>query len=37
MIIESPIVTELLSTLGFDHLVFDTEHSPLDIYTKPRP
>lgn len=30
--IESPIVTELLSTLGFDYLVFDTEHSPLDIY-----
>lgn len=30
--IESPIVTELLSTMGFDYLVFDTEHSPLDIY-----
>jgi 2-keto-3-deoxy-L-rhamnonate aldolase RhmA len=30
--IESPIVTELLSTLNFDYFVFDTEHSPLDIY-----
>jgi len=30
--VESPIVTELLSTLGFDWLVFDTEHSPLDVY-----
>jgi 2-keto-3-deoxy-L-rhamnonate aldolase RhmA len=30
--IESPMVTELLSTLGFDYFVFDTEHSPLDIY-----
>jgi 2-keto-3-deoxy-L-rhamnonate aldolase RhmA len=29
--IESPMVTELLSTLGFDYFVFDTEHSPLDI------
>jgi 2-keto-3-deoxy-L-rhamnonate aldolase RhmA len=26
------MVTELLSTLGFDYFVFDTEHSPLDIY-----
>ena len=32
MTVESPIVTELLSTLGFDWFVFDTEHSPLDIY-----
>jgi len=32
MTIESPIVTELLSTLGFDYFVFDTEHSPLGIY-----
>ena len=31
--IESPIVTELLSVLGFDYFVFDTEHSPNDIYT----
>jgi len=31
--IESPIVTELLSGLGFDYFVFDTEHSPMDIYT----
>jgi 2-keto-3-deoxy-L-rhamnonate aldolase RhmA len=30
--IESPLVTEYISTLGFDYLVFDTEHSPLDIY-----
>jgi 2-keto-3-deoxy-L-rhamnonate aldolase RhmA len=30
--IESPMVTEMLSTLGFDYFVFDTEHSPLDIY-----
>jgi len=30
--IESPMVTELLSTLGFDYFVFDTEHSPLDIF-----
>jgi len=30
--IESPMCTELLSTLGFDYFVFDTEHSPLDIY-----
>ena len=32
MTIESPMVTELLSTLGFDYFVFDTEHSPLDIF-----
>jgi len=32
MSIESPIVTELLSGLGFDYFVFDTEHSPLGIY-----
>ena len=30
--IESPLCTEWLSTLGFDYFVFDTEHSPLDIY-----
>jgi len=30
--VESPMVTELLSTLGFDYFVFDTEHSPLDIF-----
>ena len=30
--IESPMATEMLSTLGFDYFVFDTEHSPLDIY-----
>lgn len=33
MTVESPIVTELLSTLGFDWFVFDTEHCPNDIYT----
>jgi 2-keto-3-deoxy-L-rhamnonate aldolase RhmA len=32
MSVESPMVTELLSTLNFDWFVFDTEHSPLDIY-----
>lgn len=32
MTLESPIVPELLSTLDFDWFVFDTEHSPLDIY-----
>jgi 2-keto-3-deoxy-L-rhamnonate aldolase RhmA len=30
--IESPMVSEMLSTMGFDYFVFDTEHSPLDIY-----
>ena len=30
--IESPICSELMSTLGFDWFVYDTEHSPLDIY-----
>ena len=30
--VESPMATEMLSTLGFDYFVFDTEHSPLDIY-----
>jgi 2-keto-3-deoxy-L-rhamnonate aldolase RhmA len=29
--IESPMVAEMLSTMGFDYFVFDTEHSPLDI------
>lgn len=29
--IESPIVSELLSGLGFDWFVFDQEHGPLDI------
>ena len=33
MSIESPIVSELLSGLGFDWFVFDLEHSPLDVYT----
>lgn len=31
--IESPICSELMSTLGFDWFVFDTEHSPNDVYT----
>jgi len=29
--VESPIVSELLSGLGFDWFVFDLEHSPLEI------
>ncbi|MFP3951880.1 MAG: HpcH/HpaI aldolase family protein [Candidatus Bathyarchaeia archaeon] len=33
MTLESPIVPEMLSTLGFDYFVFDTEHSPLDVLT----
>ena len=32
MSIESPIVTELISGLGFDYFVFDNEHSTLNIY-----
>lgn len=32
MTIESPMCSEMMSTLGFDWFVFDTEHSPLDIY-----
>jgi 2-keto-3-deoxy-L-rhamnonate aldolase RhmA len=31
--VESPIMTELMSSLGFDYFVFDTEHAPLDILT----
>ncbi len=30
--VESPMATEMLSSLGFDYFVFDTEHSPLEIY-----
>jgi len=30
--LESPIATEMMSTLGFDYFVFDTEHAPLEIY-----
>ena len=30
--VESPMATEMLSTLGFDYFVFDTEHSPLEMY-----
>ena len=30
--VESPMATEMMSSLGFDYFVFDTEHSPLDIY-----
>ncbi len=30
--LESPIASELMSTLGFDYFVFDTEHSPLAMY-----
>lgn len=32
MSIESPIVTEMLSMMGFDWFVFDTEHNPVSIY-----
>ena len=28
--VESPIMTELMSSLGFDYFVIDTEHAPLD-------
>jgi 2-keto-3-deoxy-L-rhamnonate aldolase RhmA len=31
--IESPVVSELLSGLGFDWFVFDLEHSPMEVYT----
>jgi 2-keto-3-deoxy-L-rhamnonate aldolase RhmA len=30
--VESPMATEMMSSLGFDYFVFDTEHSPIDIY-----
>ena len=30
--LESPIAAEMMSTLGFDYFVFDTEHAPLDTY-----
>ncbi|UCH57787.1 MAG: 4-hydroxy-2-oxo-heptane-1,7-dioate aldolase [Candidatus Bathyarchaeota archaeon] len=30
--LESPMAAEMMSTLGFDYFVFDTEHSPLGIY-----
>lgn len=29
--IESPIVTEMMSSQGFDYFVFDNEHSPMDM------
>lgn len=29
--VESPIMTEMMSSLGFDYFVIDTEHAPLDI------
>ena len=28
--VESPIMTEMMSNLGFDYFVIDTEHAPLD-------
>ncbi|MBT5643473.1 4-hydroxy-2-oxo-heptane-1,7-dioate aldolase, partial [Candidatus Bathyarchaeota archaeon] len=28
--VESPIMTELMSSLGFDYFVIDMEHAPLD-------
>ncbi len=30
---ESPIACEMMSSLGFDYFVIDTEHAPLDIMT----
>jgi 2-keto-3-deoxy-L-rhamnonate aldolase RhmA len=30
--LESPIASEMMSDLGFDYFVFDTEHAPIDIY-----
>ena len=29
--VESPIMTEMMSSLGFDYFVIDTEHAPLDM------
>jgi 2-keto-3-deoxy-L-rhamnonate aldolase RhmA len=29
--VESPMMTEMMSSLGFDYFVVDTEHAPLDI------
>jgi 2-keto-3-deoxy-L-rhamnonate aldolase RhmA len=31
--VESPMLSELMSSLGFDYFVIDTEHAPLDILT----
>jgi 2-keto-3-deoxy-L-rhamnonate aldolase RhmA len=31
--LEAPIVSEMMSTLGFDYFVIDTEHVPLNIRT----
>jgi len=31
--VESPMMAEMMSTLGFDYFVIDTEHAPLDILT----
>ena len=31
--LEAPFCTEIMSGMGYDYLVFDTEHSPLDILT----
>jgi len=31
--LEAPIVSEMMSTLGFDYFVIDTEHAPLDMRT----
>jgi 2-keto-3-deoxy-L-rhamnonate aldolase RhmA len=31
--VESPMCTEMMSSLGFDYFVIDTEHAPLDILT----
>jgi len=31
--VESPMCSEMMSSLGFDYFVIDTEHAPLDILT----
>ena len=31
--LEAPMVSEMMSTLGFDYFVIDTEHAPLDMRT----
>lgn len=31
--VESPMMTEMMSSLGFDYFVFDTEHAPLNMLT----
>jgi 4-hydroxy-2-oxoheptanedioate aldolase len=31
--VESPIASEMMSSMGFDYFVIDTEHAPLDMLT----